>query len=102
MWRRGEQSSQMPAGLCNHSMKEFQPLRKRHKPERARSASFDTSRIVYDDPELLHICIELCGLIDAVFICFDKNCYVIFHKDHLKLNKSIILYVLLDDKQILS
>jgi hypothetical protein len=54
----GEQSSQMPAGLCNacyHSMKEFQPLRKQHKPERARSASFDTSRIVYDDPELLHI-----------------------------------------------
>jgi hypothetical protein len=51
----GEQSSQMPAGLCNacyHSMKEFQPLRKRHKPERARSASFDTSGIVYDDPEL--------------------------------------------------
>jgi hypothetical protein len=37
----GEQSSQMLDGLCYvcyHSMKEFQPLRKRHKPERARSA----------------------------------------------------------------
>jgi hypothetical protein len=66
----------MPAGLCNacyHSMMEFQPLRKRLKPERARSASFDTSRIVYDGPELLHICRKLCGIELRTYVMWDRR-----------------------------
>jgi hypothetical protein len=47
----GERSSQVPAGFCNawyHLMMEFQPLRKWQKPERVKSATFDTSQNVND------------------------------------------------------